>query len=357
MIPRLISVFALLASLWLASPCAQAQCNGPTGCCVTEPVAATPRPTPVRLGLRVMRLRSLNEQAGTYEAELTVLMRWPVGGLRPNPRPRNAGESFTVVLDETRQAGETCFREERIQGAFQTWFRLRRFPFDEQLLRLNLEDREQPPEALRYEPTLWPNTISIDAFRELSGWRFEGYATMTVKRSSFAFPNRTEHPQLLIVNVPVARLWQFYLSRYFFPLFLIVALAYGLFWVRPEDLSSSASIGVTCLLAIIAFQITQASTLPQVSYLTIADLVYMVCYIATALALALTVYEAYLCGNDRKADADALDRRWRWLFPLLFFLSIGAAVLGGWRAHGDPTRDIPHLLPPATPPPGEPAVV
>lgn len=357
MMSRVVCVVALWAALWLVARPARAQCNGPVGCCVTAPEPTAARPTPVRLGIRVMRLRSLNEQAGTFEAELTVLMRWPVGGMRPNPRPRNAGESFTVVLDETRLVGETCFREERVQGAFQTWFRLRRFPFDEQLLRLNLEDREHPPEVLRYEPVLWPNTISIDAFRELSGWRFEGYAAMTVKRSSFAFPNTEAHPQLLIVNVPVARLWQFYLSRYFFPLFLIVALAYGLFWVRPEDLSSSASIGVTCLLAIIAFQITQASTLPQVSYLTIADLVYMVCYIATALALALTVYEAFLCGHDRRADADALDRRWRWLFPLLFLGAIGAVVVGGWRAHGDPTRDIPHLLPPAPTPPGEHAVV
>ena len=44
------------------------------------------------------------------------------------------------------------------------------------------------------------------------------------------------------------------------PLLVIVAVAFTVFWIDPEDLSSKASIGVTCLLAAIAFQLAEAGT-------------------------------------------------------------------------------------------------
>ena len=62
------------------------------------------------------------------------------------------------------------FPGSKVIGTFQTWFRLRRFPFDQHALRLNLEDRGYTPDQLRYAPELWPNTISVDALRELTAW-------------------------------------------------------------------------------------------------------------------------------------------------------------------------------------------
>lgn len=342
------TMLALLA--WTGLACAE--CTGPSACCVTTPTEGAPT-THVRLGLRVMRLRSISETAGTFQAELTLLYRWPAGGLRPDPRPRNAGNGFLTVLDETRLVGANCFREQRIQGDFQTWYRLRRFPFDDQLLRLNLEDRTWTTSQLLYETALWPNSIAIDAFRELIGWRITDHPSIVRRSSSFAFPSTAPHPQLMIISVPVARLWQYYLLRYFLPLFIIVGLAYGLFWIRPDDLGSAASIGVTCLLAIITFQITQSGTLPQVPYLTIADRVYIVCYLATAIAMAVTLCEAYLVGQGRREVAEALDRKGRVWFPIAFGVALLVFVALGWQAHSDPMRDVPNLLPPAEPPPGE----
>jgi hypothetical protein len=159
------------------------------------------------------------------------------------------------------------------------------------------------------------------------------------------------HPRLLIVSLPIERLWPFYMSRYFLPLFLIVALAYSLFWIRPDDLGSASSIGITCMLAIIAFQLTQASTLPQVEYLTLADRVYVVCYGATALALALVVAESYLVSRGREALAARIDRLMRWLFPTAFIALATLAAILGWYSHkDDPDADIPYIVPAAQAP-------
>jgi hypothetical protein len=105
--------------------------------------------------------------------------------------------------------------------------------------------------------------------------------------STFAFPMEAPHPQLILVHIPVVRHSWFYVTRFFVPLLLLVAIAYSIFWVKPEDLGSSAGIGITCMLSIIAFQLAQADTLPRVPYLTIADRIYTICYILIAVALGV----------------------------------------------------------------------
>lgn len=346
----------VLLGLLLVAPRARAagECAGPDECCITDVSKVTvPLPTHVRLGMRIREIGTVDEQNGFYNAELTLLERWDAGGLRPDPRPRNAGETFNIPLDETRVEGGQCFREQRYNGQFLTWFRLHRFPFDSQNLRLNLEDRVHTDAQLQYETDLWPNTISADAYREIGGWRIADYPRVAfIKHSTFAFPQSSPHPTLILVEIPVKRQYLFYVTRYFLPLFLIVALAYCLFWIKPDDLGSAASIGITCVLAIITFQITQADHLPRVPYLTIADLVYVVCYAATGLAVIATVREAYLVSKGRIEAAEALDKRWRKLFPVAVVVAIAASSVYGWRSEIG-TSDVPYELDPAVAPAGE----
>ena len=345
----------LLLLLADAQPVLAADCAGPPECCNTDPAQTkVPLPEHVRVGMRLMHVRDVSERSASWSGEVALITRWPAGGLRPEVALRNASADVSNAVDETTLVGDQCYRERRVSATFANSFRLRRFPFDEQNLRILIEERALEDGQAIWEPQLWPNIIAIDGYRELTAWRYLDYPRLEVKRSSFSAVPGKPGPRLLIVSIPVARLWQFYLSRYFLPLFLIVALAYGLFWIKPEDLGSAASVGITCMLAIIAFQLTQADSLPRVAYLTLADRVYIVCYLATAAALGLVLWESYAAANGRLAAAERLDARMRRFFPVAFVALVGFALALGWSSHADdPDADIPHLLPPATPPPGE----
>lgn len=123
------------------------------------------------------------------------------------------------------------------------------------------------------------------------------------------------YPQA-IITINARRQVGFYLTRFFLPLFLIVAVAMTVFWIHPEDLSSQVGIGVTCLLAVIAFQFAQSSSLPAVAYLTFADRVYAICYFAIALAMIESIWGNTLTRRKLHDEADRLDRICRWAFPL-----------------------------------------
>ncbi len=351
-----LAVLVALLSLLVAGREARAgDCAGPEECCNTDPAKVTVKlPELIRAGLRITHIREVSERSASWSGEVSLVTRWPAGGLRPELNVRNASGDTSAAVDETVRVGDDCYRERRFSATYSNWFRLRRFPFDTQGLRLLLEERALSDEQATWQPTLWPNVVAIDAYRELGGWRVLDYPSAEIKRSTFsAFPGK-KGPRLLVVTFPVARLWQFYLTRYFLPLFLIVALAYGLFWIKPDDLGSAASVGITCMLAIIAFQLTQADTLPRVAYLTLADRVYIVCYLATAAALGMVLWESHAVTHGRAEAALRLDQRMRRWFPVAFVGLVGASVIGGWSSHADdPDADIPGMLPPLSAPAGE----
>jgi hypothetical protein len=86
-------------------------------------------------------------------------------------------------------------------------------------------------------------------------------------------------------------------------------------------------VGVTCLLAAIAFQFAEAGSLPEVAYLTFADRVYAACYVAIALALVESIYGNILTRRGDKAAAQRVDRACRIGFPVVLALAIAAAVV------------------------------
>lgn len=321
-------------------------CTGPAECCLSKAAdVKEPLPTMVQVGIRVMRVEKIAEQDGNFSGEVTLMTSWKAGGVRPELNPRNAAEA-SYPLDETKLVKGTCYRERRVIAKFQTWFRLRRFPFDRHDLRINLEDRTHSSKEITYERELWPNTISIDALRELPAWRIPEMPYLdSVKDSTFAFPLDSPHPQLVLLHLPVERHSSFYLTRFFLPLLLLVAISYSIFWVRSDDLQSSSAIGITCMLSIIAFQLAQADSLPRVPYLTIADRIYTVCYLLIAFTIACAVYEARLSrdGKEKKADrVDYIGRRW---FPVLAIVLATGSSLWGWYVNSAEDADV--FIPPA----------
>jgi hypothetical protein len=55
--------------------------------------------------------------------------------------------------------------------------------------------------------------------------------------------------------------------------------------------------------------------LPEVAYLTLADRIYSICYVAIALAMAESVYTNTLARAGKKAEAHRVDVICRIAFP------------------------------------------
>ena len=348
-----LGAFLVALVLLFVAHVARADCAELPACCITDPDHVTVAlPHRVRVGLDILNVGDINERAGTFHADVYLMTRWPVGGIAPPLRIRNVVDTANIVEDHLETSDGFCSRATRIQDDFHMPFALHRFPFDQQRLRFILEDFEYIPGVYDYDEELWPMRISDETYHDLQDWRLLRMPTMSQHDGKMRMYAGDIPPRILTVDIPVERAWEFYVSRYFVPLLLIVALAYSLFFVRLDDLASSSGIGITAVLAIIAFQLAQADAMPHVAYLTLADKIYSICYLFTATALALTIHGTHISRGNGEARAERLQRRYRVLFPALFVVSFLGACAWGWAA-GSNEASSKSGLPPAPPPPGE----
>src|SRR2546428_9964771 len=89
--------------------------------------------------------------------------------------------------------------------------------------------------------------------------------------------------------IRVQRKAGYYVWTVFLPLMFITLLAWGVFFVPPDDLQTRTGVSVTALLTAIAFSIVISGTRPRVAYLTFMDAIFLSSYFLIFLAAAPVV--------------------------------------------------------------------
>ena len=90
-------------------------------------------------------------------------------------------------------------------------------------------------------------------------------------------------------------------------------------------------ISSTAFLTIVAYQFAISGSLPKVAYLTLMDKVMIAAFILIALS-ALENMVAVTMAESNPAGARKLDRRSRWIFPMIYVAMIATAALVGVQA-------------------------
>eukprot|EP00041_Stephanoeca_diplocostata_P008427 m.125209 g.125209 ORF g.125209 m.125209 type:complete len:293 (+) comp17317_c0_seq11:194-1072(+) len=124
----------------------------------------------------------------------------------------------------------------------------------------------------------------------------------------------------LILKFSVQRKWQYYRSRIFTVLFLIVLLSFLVFGFSIQEFEQRLNVLITLFLAGVAFQFTVGETIPRVGYMTKLDYYLMITYIfLTVVAFeSLTVNQLDLHGHSTLALE--LDKYALYAIPTLWIL-------------------------------------
>jgi branched-chain amino acid transport system substrate-binding protein len=284
-----------------------------------------------KLGLRSRGVYDVDDKTNTWVADYWLFEAWsPSSGFSPDTELINEVErqDQPAQSDTIEKRHGQCVRWRHLRSRFFTAYDFRRFPFDTQRLELAIADGEYNADELTYESSPARSTVDEVVSRQLPGWKPTG--TLEYHRAQRAFDSgdeaRTKY-DCATFSVPVRRRPLYHIAKFFLPLFLIVAVAFSCFWIGADDLQSRIGIGVTCLLAVIAFQLTQTGSLPQVDYLTLADRVYVSCYVATAAAVVESVYVNALARHERTAFARHIDRSARWVFALSLVAAVAVSAV------------------------------
>jgi hypothetical protein len=332
MMARLLSVLCAIALLLSARAAlaVEEKCSGPSECCPDKQVESLDHVVTVKEGIVLLAISNVSEKSGTWDADFYLYEQWPpTEGFTPRTEVVNEVVRTSVGFDDTDLRDGVCTRSRRIHSTLRSEFNLRTFPFDTQVLTLHLSDNEFDSKSVVYDEKPYILGLDDSVRSMVAGWHISGEPAFSRTRSAFKWEPGAPEYDYGHFTLSIKRHVTFHLTRYFLPLILIVVVALLAFWIDPEDLASQMQIGVTCLLAAIALQFAEGGTLPEVSYLTLADRCYAVCYVTIAAAVIESIAVNALVRKGRKDSALKLDRVCRKLFPATVILALAIST---WRA-------------------------
>ncbi|HAC66196.1 MAG TPA: flagellar biosynthesis protein FlgM [Cyanothece sp. UBA12306] len=233
---------------------------------------------------------------------------------------RHLTKEFKEIV-EINAEGMVTYRQ-RFHGEFTANLDLRRFPFDDQVLKLELMSFSYSPEEITFIPGENLNGISEEV--SLVNWSIEGITTKN--HSQYIKPEQRYYARF-DYGIQVKRYSSFYAWRVLFPVALIVLMSDLVFWLDPSQVIPQITLATATMVSLITYQFVLRQELPRMDYLTAEDKVIVGAMLLVFLALVESVTSINLVSGGHPLLALQLDEMLRWFVPISFF---GLAAFAFW---------------------------
>lgn len=322
--------FVMLILLGLFSSAPEASANA---CAI--PVEATfglppgERPVPVEVGILTIDVLSVSDADQTFHIDAFTKVSWqdprladfagchvpPHAIWNPHLELINSSELKTRLPPMARiREGGRVELVRRFTGEITSPHTLEEFPFDSRNLRMRISPRGYSAEEV--ELVIASHFTGRVKEFSLADWAIGDYRASV---DTWNITQLGENRSRLTYELPAQRLRGYWITKVMFPLFLIIAMSWSVFWIDVTHIPTAIGLAATSMLTLIAFQFALAATLPRVSYLTVMDTFVFGAAVLIFLALVEAVVTSALVGVGKDDLARRLDYHGRWILPLAFF--------------------------------------
>ncbi|MBW2273345.1 MAG: hypothetical protein JRG96_08745 [Deltaproteobacteria bacterium] len=240
----------------------------------------------------------------------------------PNPTLVNRKGSMTLSKRTIEVHPDGTVRLEGLFTAeLAAEYDLRLFPFDHQTLPIEVESFTWNAETLVFR--LMREKTGYDQHFKVPEWTIAGLESRVDEVGTIQGRGNFSR---LTLEIGVDRESGFYITKVAFPLLLIVAMSWSVFWMVDEGFGSRTRVTTTGVLTIVAYQFAISKDLPKVAYLTFFDTMMVISFTLVASTVAENLLVSRV-GERRPELAVQIDRASRVLFPLFYLLSIALVAV------------------------------
>ncbi len=293
--------------------------------------------TRVSIGFFLIDVAEIDDVAQTFKADVVATLSWMDPRLALPPDVVNRADrvfalgqiwdpALTLVnrrsahilapdLARVTADGGVTFEARRF-AELASPLDLRDFPFDVQVLRMDIASTRYGPDEVE---------LVVDDTRSgrlgdfsIAGWRIE-LGEITVSQIDL---QQGERLVRVVQHLNAEREGGFFVMKVIVPLGLIVFMAATVFWVDPENIGPQLGISTASVLTLIAFQFSLVRMLPPVSYLTRIDLFVLGSMFLVFMALAESIYTSRITKAGRHDAARRVDHYARWIYGATFVLLV-----------------------------------
>ena len=224
------------------------------------------------------------------------------------------GVLLRVLADGTLTLIET------VNATAKTDLNLRLYPFDKQRLEvvfgvLGFDNNEV---------VLWTSSdtevavLNPDEEFRMPQWHLLGTSATTTDRK-ISMSGRDFATSAFIVRMELERKSFYFLRLVLMPLMIIVMLSWSVFWMDKSSLGDRLSISFIGILTVVAYQMMLSDILPRISYVTLTNGFLNLSFLIMCASVVINLWVSILDRQGKSSVGDLLDRRCRWIFPLIYF--------------------------------------
>lgn len=213
-------------------------------------------------------------------------------------------------------------RRQRLSGELAVDLNLEEFPFDTQLLSIDVISYQYSPGELRLSAPI--GLILDERPFSAAGWRFK---KLDPELGEFRISAAGISRPRLTFFIQAQRESQYFMLTALLPMSLIVFMSWTVFWLPPNVIPARVGISTASIFSLIAFGLSVRLSLPAVSYMTRADTFLIGCMLMVFLALGVAVLGSRWASVDRLEDALRLNAAARWVYVLLFVAVVAGATV------------------------------
>lgn len=274
--------------------------------------------TTVQVGLYVMRITDLSQHDGRWVLDAWVWFRWQGTDVHPH-------ETFEIVNGtmDVREPNDVIddqgfnYAAVRVRATIFHVFDVRKFPFDDHELTIEIEDNNLEDANLRY---VVDEGIALDPSVEVEGFSVR-LRTPRVERHTYptvygyrSLGSTTSSYSRFTVPLALRRGGRAPLFKLFWVSYLAVILALLALRVRATDLDARFGLGTGSIFAASANAFVVNEQLPNTVDLTIAEQVNLLAVGCIFISVFVSVASLRLCYRDRVDLSEKLDR---WALAIL----------------------------------------
>jgi hypothetical protein len=235
----------------------------------------------------------LMNESGLYEKHGVLLRVRPDGSLR-------LIETVNAAAEADLDLRAYPFDRQRLEAVFEV------LGFDESEVVLQpaaAGDTSAPPGAVAVRMPQW-NLVRV-------GTSMGSYPASHAGRLGVA--------STFVVSMDVERKSLFMVRLVIVPLVLIVMLSWSVFWMDQSSLGDRISVSFIGILTVVAYQFILSEIMPRISYMTLMNGVLNMSFFIMCASVVVNLWVGSLDRKGQTETGDRIDRRCRWIFPIVYF--------------------------------------
>lgn len=337
------TLFRAMAGLLLTicfSVAAGAQATDPvasdTGLAADAVVLPTEQ-TVVSVGAYILRLNKVSPRDGSFDVDMWLWFRWLGTDVRPEQTFELANGIITnrTTSDITIDGGMN-YTTVRVQGTIFHDYDVRRFPLDDHVIDIEIEDANLEDRLLTY---VVDQGIALDPSVEVAGWQV-GLEPANVQAHTYATTyglrdSGTAASVYSRFDLPITLTRTSYgpLFKAFWISLLSVVLGLLAFLIKSDDLDARFGMGVGSIFAASANAFVIADSLPETTKVTLAEQINLIAVGVIFTSVFISIWSLRLRYADRDEDSLRLDRNAMFILGGLYLVLnvlVMSVDLSGW---------------------------